>query len=356
LSSNPASDAALRVRDLGEFGLIERLQARIAARANVRFEPRARAAAQQLGTLELSIGDDAAVWRPRDAERQVITTDALVENVHFRLSTTSWRDLGWKSLAVNVSDLAAMAATPRYALITLGLPGDTLVAEVIELYEGMLDLAEKFAVDLIGGDLVSAPCLMLNVTAIGEAAGELLRRDAGKVGDLLAVTGTLGASVGGLRLLEAGRADDAFHQSLLSAHLRPLPRVTEAAALVEAGLRCGMDLSDGLLGDTAHLCEQSRLGAVIDLDAVPAHPALQAEFGPQTLPLALAGGEDYELLCAGPAESIEQAQRLLRPLGTPLTVVGRLIERSPGGPLVRVVDRSGQPVEPPNLSWDHFRG
>jgi thiamine-monophosphate kinase len=347
LPAKPPSEGALRVRNLGEFGLIARLQAHLDAR--LAASPSGRPA------LALGIGDDAAVWSPLGQARQVVTTDALVQDVHFKLSTTSWRDLGWKSLAVNVSDLAAMGAAPRYALVTLGLPGDTSLSDVLELYEGMIDLAGRFELLIIGGDVVASPALLLSVTALGEATGDLLRRDAGRPGDLLAVTGTLGASAGGLRLLEAGRRPGQGSSRLFEAHLRPWPRVAEGAALVRAGLRCGMDVSDGLVGDTTHICEQSSLGALIEVDRVPVDPALRAEFGAEALQMAIAGGEDYELLCAGPAAAIERARTELSGLGTAMTVIGSLTDPPTEGPLVRLLDAGGRPVATERDSWDHFR-
>ena len=347
VSTNSATPTMLRVRDLGEFGLIERLRRRVEARR----PRRARAAA---GGLLLSIGDDAAAWLPQPGARQVITTDALVEDIHFRRSTTSWRDLGWKALAVNVSDVAGMGAAPRYALVTLALPPDTAVIDLEELYDGMLDLAERYDVEIVGGDVVSAPVLMLNLTVIGEAGAELLRRDAARVGDLLAVTGSLGASTGGLRLLESGRRPAEGSAALFQAHQRPRPRVAEAAALVCAGVACGMDVSDGLLGDATHICERSGLGALIEVEAIPIHPDLRSEFGAEALVLAVGGGEDYELLCAGRPDVLERARAALAELGTPLTVVGRLVEQPAAKPLVRLVDRTGAPVEVGGASWDHF--
>jgi thiamine-monophosphate kinase len=167
------------------------------------------------------------------------------------------------------------------------------------------------------------------------------------------VTGSLGASVGGLRLLEAGRRRRGG-AALLEAHRRPRPRVAEAAALVEAGVLCGMDVSDGLLGDATHICERSGLGALIDVDAVPVHQALRAEFGAEALALAIGGGEDYELLCAAPPDVVERTRIALSGIGTPLSVVGRLMEQPSTEPLVRLVDRNGRPVDLGRGSWDHF--
>jgi thiamine-monophosphate kinase len=344
LPTETPANPPLLVRDLGEFGLIRLLQ----QLSESRRAPRATDA-------ELSIGDDAAAWLATPGARQVVTTDALVRDVHFELRTTSWRDLGWKSLAVNVSDVAAMGAAPRLALVTLGLERDARIPDLLELYGGLLDLAEATGTQLVGGDVVASAVFFVNVTVIGEAAGELLRRDRGQVGDLVAVTGTLGASAGGLRLLQAGQRPGSGSPRLFEAHLRPLPRVAEGAALVAAGLRCGMDVSDGLLGDLTHICERSGVGAVIRTDRVPVEPELSAAFGTEALGLALGGGEDYELLCAGPPALVEHAALSLASLGTPLTIVGELIPPPATDPLVCLVDAAGQRVAVERTSWDHFR-
>jgi thiamine-monophosphate kinase len=351
MSTKRPSGHNLRVGDVGEFGLIERLQAHI----DDRYCPRGAS------PLEPGIGDDAAVWQPSDGSRQVVTTDALVEDVHFKLSTTSWRDLGWKSLAVNVSDLAAMGAAPRCALVTLGLGSDIALSDVLDLYDGMLDLAAELSLSIAGGDIVSSPLVLISITAIGEASGNLLRRDAGQPGDSLAVTGSLGASFGGLRLLKnsprvrEGSGSVAANR-LLQAHLRPRPRVMEGRLLVEAGLRCGLDVSDGLLGDATRICERSGVGAEIDISLVPVDSALEAEYHQEALEMAISGGEDYELLCGGPPGKMEQATTALAELGTPLTVIGQLTERPSSEPLVRFIDASGQRVQLRSRSWDHFDG
>lgn len=347
MSNSPPASTPPRIRDVGEFGLIARLQALVAAR---RPPPDGEGP-----RLLLSIGDDCAAWQPTPGAREVITTDALIEDVHFRRSTTSWADLGWKALAVNVSDVAAMGAAPRYALVTLGAPRDTPVADLEALYAGMLDLATEYQLDIIGGDVVAAPVVVLNLTVVGDSRGELLRRDAARIGDLLAVSGALGASRGGLELLESGRQPNDQSGPLFEAHRRPRPRVAEAAALVESGVRCAMDLSDGLLGDAAHIGERSGLAAMLERERVPVHPALQAVFGEAALGMALGGGEDYELLCAAPADVLARASAALVRLGTPLSVVGRLVERGPDDPLVRVIDPAGRPIRLDGASWDHFR-
>jgi thiamine-monophosphate kinase len=347
-------DRDATIESIGEFGLIDRLARIVAGLDRDPLRPSA--------TGTIGIGDDAALWRPDPEANEVLTTDALVEGVHFRFSTTSWRELGWKALAENVSDIAAMGAVPTRAFVTLGVPPGTRVADLDELYHGMADLQAHLLDDggydpaIVGGDVVSSPVFFLSITVMGELQGLGLRRAAGRSGDLLAVTGALGGSAGGLALLEATSAtpDSPDARTLIALHRGPEPRVGEGISLAEAGLLCGMDLSDGLLGDCGKLAYASGLAATIQADQVPLPPALARQFPRDAVTMALRGGEDFELLVAGPANRIEEASRLLaeRQL-MPLTVIGRLSDGAPG--IVNVVDANGQPIDVPGGSWDHFR-
>ncbi|MDP8922903.1 MAG: thiamine-phosphate kinase [Chloroflexota bacterium] len=333
--------------DLGEFGLIDRLARTLQGDATDPLRPSSRG--------EIRIGDDAALWQPTPGASEVLTTDALVEDVHFRLRTTSWQDLGWKALAQNVSDVAAMGAKPRRAFITLGLRGDTPVADLEALYGGMGELAEQYGVAIVGGDTVASPVILISVSVVGELTGDGLRRSAGREGDLLAVTGALGGSRAGLEILEAGgpAPDDPDALALATVHRRPIPRVAEGLVLTAAGVPCGMDLSDGLLGDAGKLAYASGLAATLRWDALPLHPVLARRSGEDGRATALVGGEDFELLVAGPNEAIERAATTLARGGlAPLTVVGAL-HRGPSGQ-VRVVDADGTPRSTPGTSWDHF--
>jgi thiamine-monophosphate kinase len=347
--SQQPTDTDVTVAQLGEFGLISRLARLIDGGFRDPLQPEA------IGSI--GIGDDAALWTPRPGYREVLTTDALIENVHFRHTTTSWRDLGWKVLAENVSDIAAMGAIPIRAFVTLGLRPDTRVADLDELYRGMAELAAAYQVAIAGGDTVSSPVTMLSVTVVGELAGDGLRRAAGQPGDLLAVTGTLGGSTGGLALLEQGDAplNNPDVAVLVGLHRRPMPRVAEGLLLAQTGVRCGMDLSDGLLGDAGKLAYASGLSATLLPHLLPIPPALARRFGEDTArQMALAGGEDYELLVAGEAETLAAASIALRERGLmPLIIVGRL-EAGPAGQ-VSVEDEFGVPLAPPRSSWDHFR-
>ncbi|MGE3271868.1 MAG: thiamine-phosphate kinase [Chloroflexota bacterium] len=352
----------MTVAQIGEFGLIARL-ARIVSHST-------RDPLQPEATGSMSIGDDAALWEPTPGFQEVLTTDALIEDIHFRHHTTSWHDLGWKALAENVSDIAAMGARPTRAFITLGLRPSTRVADLEDLYRGFdafnchfteYGLAHGFAgglgVQIAGGDTVSSPVTMLSITVVGELTDPGLRRAAGRPGDLVAVTGTLGGSSGGLALLERGdvAADDANASALLRSHCRPMPRVAEGVILTEHGIRCGMDLSDGLLGDIGKLAYASGLRATIRYPMLPVPPELVRTFGEERArELALVGGEDYELLVAGEAEMIAACSLALRERGlAPLTPVGWLEAGPPGQ--VAVVNADGAPVPTPRSSWDHFQ-
>lgn len=352
--------AAPSVAALGEFPLIARLAARV---------PRAAPAPGAPG-LYLGIGDDAAVWLPTPHTASVVTADALIEDVHFRRATIRARDLGWKALAVNLSDIAAMGARPRYAVVTLALPADTPLAWFDAFHAGLGEAAAAHQTLLVGGDLTGGSLVAISVTLFGETAPlrdgtpPLLRRDAAQPGDQVAVTGTLGAAAGGLRLLEMARtagtdlatleeratADEA---ALLAAHWRPQPRLGPAATLLASGVRCAMDLSDGLLGDARRIAEASGVRIALEAPRVPLAPPLQRRFPDDALALALGGGEDYELLCTAPPAVLAAASAALaREHGLPLTVVGR-VEAAAGAPDVQVVDAAGTPL-PLHGGFTHF--
>jgi thiamine-monophosphate kinase len=340
----------MKLSGIGEFGLIDRL-------SRVLGPPSAPG-------LLLGIGDDAAAWRPTPGCVTVSTADALVEGVHFDLATTSWSDLGWKALAENVSDIAAMGCEPRYALVALALPRDTGPADVEALYGGMRECADAYGCAVVGGDVVSAPTVMISVSLIGEslpAEGEdeppLLTRSAARPGDALAVTGPLGASAAGLQILAraTGPNNSALELAAATAHRRPTPRVAAGLALVRAGVRCAIDISDGLIADVGHICERSGVDALIDADRVPLHPAAEEVFADAALEVALTGGEDYELACAAPRAVLLKANELLRAAGEPeLTIIGEIIQQQGGEPEVRVRNPAGETMQLGETGYQHF--
>ena len=317
------------VSEIGEFGLIERLAKAVGA-----SKPEG---------LIVGIGDDAAAWREGDAI-VLATTDTLVEGVHFLPGVTPWADLGWKALAVNVSDIAAMGGEPQYALVTLALPPQTPVGAVDELYRGLLECAREYDVTVAGGDVVRAPQVMVSVALIGraDAGARLMRRDGARAGYVIAVTGTLGGSAAGLRRLREGVPPD---DPLVRAHLRPRPPLAAARRAVAAGVLCAIDVSDGLLQDLGHVCEASGLGAVVRAQAVPLGDELRGAYPDDALALACAGGEDYELLLVAPGETLAALPGL--------TIIGEMVES--GERQAKLVEASGEEVSLPAAGWDHLR-
>lgn len=293
----------------------------------------------------LGIGDDAATWPATPGTVQVATTDLLVEGVHFRLDWTSPADLGWKALAVNLSDLAAMGATPGRALVSIAVDAARR-GLVLEVARGLRSLAEQTGTRVVGGDTVRSPGpLVINVALVGEAdPARLLRRDAARPGDLVAVTGRLGAAAAGLALLSerTGPLDPAA-APLLAAHHRPFPRLTAGQLLVAHGVRCAIDISDGLASEASHLARASRVGIQIDVGRVPLAPAAVRLLGERrSRELALTGGEDYELLFTFDPRLVDELASALEIDGG-LTVLGEVTDRVPAG-TVQFVE-AGQPIE-----------
>ena len=324
----------MKISELGEFRLIEMI-------AKTVGKPGGDA-------VLIGIGDDAACWRARGL--QLATTDTLIEGVHFNLKHSTWRELGWKSMAVNLSDIAAMGGKPRYALVTLGLPSDTKVADIINLYKGMTELARKFDVQIIGGDMVGAPIVAITIALIGEVQSEdkILRRSAARPGDMIAVTGHLGASAAGLALMQRKLAlDRNTATALRKAHYKPNTRIKEGQTLACHGIKTAMDISDGLVIDLEKICIASKVGAKIYSDRIPIHPIVERVFGDDAITFALSGGEDYELLFTAPRKIVSAVEKLLT---CPVTVIGEIV----GGKGVKVIDENGKKLALKDTGWDHF--
>jgi thiamine-monophosphate kinase len=334
----------MKVSELGEFGLIDLLAEMVNAARDEKTE-----AWQQ---LILGIGDDAAAWHG-DTLVQLATVDSLVQDVHFSLDITPWEDLGWRAMAANLSDIAAMGGLPRYALVSLALPGSTEVDNVTALYRGMMGLAQKFGVAIVGGDMSSAPLLVINITVLGGTRSpdkHLLTRSAARPGDKVAVTGYLGAAAAGLEMMRKNLSLDVYSvASLKKAFLRPSPRVAEAQILVEQGVKTAIDISDGLVSDLRHICQESKVGARIDIDYVPVHQAVRDNFGNRAIDLAVGGGEDYELLFTADDKTINRVKEALHCL---VTVIGETTADEAGE--VTLVDIEGKPVDIPGAGWEHF--
>ena len=310
---------------MNEFDVIRRISKRLG---------------KQPKEVVLPIGDDCALLHLGGRE-WVAAADMLVSGHHFR-EWASAEDVGYKAVAVNVSDVAAMGGAPRFILVSGGADE---TETTLRCMRGVLEACEEFDVYPIGGDTTRAGSLTVNVTILGELPGAAVLRSGARPGDLLAVTGELGASAAGFLILESGGESPG---RLIRKHLRPEPRVGAGLVASEVGVRAMIDLSDGLASDVRHICEQSSVGCRIDLGKLPvAEDTRHAAkfFDRDAEVLAATGGEDYELLMAAPEQVLKV---LVRRTDVPLTVVGEVTEREE----VLFV-RGGETVE--GLSgWDHF--
>ena len=334
----------MKIADIGEFGLIQRL-VRMAQEAGVSTN------AAEASPLLVGPGDDAAAWQIISGVT-LSTTDTVVEGVHFTQQTIPWRDLGWKVMVANLSDIAAMGGTPLYALVTLGLPKDTPLAAMDDLYRGMIKACQEYGTSIAGGDVVGSPTTFVSVTMNGAHTSTPLLRSQARVGDLIAVTGHLGSSQGGLELMtrgcSPGKVDEAAAEYLRQAHRRPRPRLKEGHILVEQAVRAAMDISDGLVDDLAKMMEASSLAARLEAWRVPIHPLLASTFPDAALTMALSGGEEYQLLYTAPSPVMEETLSLI----PESTVVGHVVEGPPGN--VIVLDQKGVEIPLPHGGWDHF--
>lgn len=341
----------MRLSDLGEFGLIDRI----------------RKLAGGTGSALIGIGDDAAAIRSSASFSILVTTDLLLEGIHFDLSLTDYYSLGWKSAAVNLSDIAAMGGTPRFRLSALGIPDSVAPGQVLDFYRGLTALLRRHKTALIGGDTCSSRHgLFVSVTAIGEAKpSRIITRAGARPGDRIFVTGTLGDSAAGLELLQAGRPAARAREraastrsarsaagKLFEKHLRPTPRIKEGILIARSGCATAMiDLSDGLSSDLFHLCEQSRVGAEIDAGSIPCSGELKALSDTLVMPAlsyALSGGEDYELLFTVPRERLAK----FRSLRLPATAIGTIIEQT----TISLLGNDGKKKRLERKGYEHFRG
>jgi thiamine-monophosphate kinase len=300
-------------------------------------------------------GDDAAVLDL--GERWVcLAVDVLVEDVHFRRDLSSPADVGWKAVAVNCSDIAAMGARPTAAVIGLCRPPHVPAEEITAIYAGMAEACAVWGLRLVGGDTVAAEALALSVTILGEVApGAAVRRSGARPGDALVVVGGLGAAAAALAQVAAGNDPT---PELLSAHRRPRALVAAGSALAAHGATAMIDVSDGLGADLGHLCEASGVAAVVRWDDLPVAEgvrAVAAHLGADPVALACGGGEDFALLAAVPADRAEAAARAAADAeGVPAAVVGTLHHPAEGLPSVRLVLPDGSSRDLGGLGYDHY--
>ena len=332
----------LTVSKIGEFRLIAALERALPDEVRIG------------GASILGIGDDAAIFAIPEGERLVVTSDAMVEGVHFRLDWTDWGSLGHKLLAVNLSDLAAMGATPIGAVVTLGLTGRELVSDLISMYRGLGMLAQRFGVIVAGGDVVrSLHEIVLDLTAFGAVApNAAVLRSGARIGDVVAVSGTLGASAAGMALLESGELKATTADLLIRSHLRPEPRLALGRILSESGVTAAMDLSDGLFGDLPKLLNRSNVSAEIDAEAIPVAAAVRALFPDRWLEMATRGGEDYELLMTIPPDKFNALVASAAAIGSTIAAIGRIVEGMP--PRLSMIEEDGSRSTDLRGAFDHF--
>jgi thiamine-monophosphate kinase len=333
----------MKVAELGEFGLIDLIRNSATIYENSEHNPW-----QQ---VLVGIGDDAAAWQS-DSNIQLATTDTLVQGIHFELDVIDWEELGWKALAVNLSDIAAMGGIPKYALLSLVLPGELEVEDISKFINSMMNLANEFGVAIVGGNVTTALNVVITVTIIGCSESEvILKRSTASPGEQIAVTGYLGLSAAGLEMFKGKLIlDPEINNVLRRAHFKPIPRVNEGQTLIKQGVKTAIDISDGLIADLDHICELSKVKARINMEQVPVHPVVTANFT-NYQELALSGGEDYELLFTADKTIVS---RVKQALSCPVTVIGEILEEKLPT-RVTIVDGKGNIIPYKKGGWEHFR-
>ncbi len=325
-----------------EFDLIDRIRKTIGAPGP--------------GTV-VGIGDDAAVYEPPGG-LELFTCDAFVEGVHFRRDFASFREIGSKCMVANVSDIAAMGGFPTRATVSLCVPPDMGEAQAVELYDGMLEVCRRYAVEIVGGDVVGSPSgLMVSVALLGAVdRGRVVTRAGAVVGDAIVVTGDLGASEAGLLALTRGLEGGGAVDEAKRKHLLPTPRLAEAQAIIDVATpRAMIDVSDGLSSDVRHIADESGVGITLIEEALPVAPAarkIAERVGVDPTKLVLGSGEEFELVVAiSPSEVERAAEHVATVTGTRVTRIGEVTEASQGCSLVRT-DGSSEPLA--RLGYEHL--
>lgn len=334
----------MKIGEIGEFGLIERMTAKLPPLS---------------GNVIKGIGDDTAVLKQTYGQNLLMTTDMLVEDIHFSLKYGTCHSAGWKALAVNVSDIAAMGGTPTYAVVALAVPPGAAVGDIEDLYAGIGDCAREYGVDVVGGDTVrSTGGLAINITLLGKLEPDRAIYRSGAVpGDIIMVTGNLGHSAAGLYSFSSGIGGTAGEpaEEVKHSHLYPAARLKEGQILGGSGLATSMnDISDGLASEILEICEAAGTGCEVYNDKIPfsAATAVVAE-NADTDPVewALYGGEDFELVFTVNPQNIERVKLILKETGCFARVVGTIIPKTEGCSLIK--DGVRHALKPGG--YNHFR-
>lgn len=331
------------IRHLGEFGLIDKINQLVSVSPSPSV---------------VGIGDDCAVWKISPDKLSLVTTDMLVENTHFSRTYSTAYQVGWKTMACNISDIAAMSGIPQYAVVSLGLPPDTDVEWILELYRGMKELADKYLCTIVGGDTVSAPWIVINIALYGVVEEKsLCLRSGAHPGDVVMVTGDLGSAGAGLKVLQNNLdLPYADRDYLLQRHLMPVPRIDIGRYIgSQSPHGAATDSSDGLARDILNISKSSQVGFRINLEDIPIHSATQKVARILSIPpyeLALSGGEDYELVFTMPEQNaVGLARTMEEEFNCPIRIIGKVLPSEEG---IQYIDNSGNKIEIPTNGYDHF--
>jgi len=334
----------MNLKEIGEFGFIRKISRGCLIRPQ---------------HIIKAIGDDAAAFNVAAGEVILVTTDLLVERIHFLRDATTGFDLGFKSLAVNLSDIAAMGGTAREAFISIAVPKDCPVEYLYDLYEGIKSLATEYEVNLLGGDTTrSTDDLIINIAVVGSIPeNEILTRDSAQKGDLIYSTGYLGDSRAGLHLiLNDIEADSVELKTLFKAHILPKPNLHEGRFLAtRKGVHAAIDVSDGLSSDLGHIVEESRVGARIYADKIPVSPELKyfcSRFDFDPVDYALSGGEDYKLLVTVAAQDATGVEAdYIKKFDQPIYPIGEITDTK----RMEISYPDGETKPIILTGWDHFK-
>ncbi len=335
------------VSEISEFELISRLEKVLKSSGTV-------ADAQ----IKLGIGDDAAVLTPQ-SKNQVISSDALVENVHFIYDQISMYNLGWKALASNYSDIAAMGCEPLAVSITLGVKKNQKIEDLENIYEGFGAITSKYGGSIIGGDIVKSKEFFISISVIGQnnQTSTLMRSNA-VPGDLIIVSGEIGSSAAGLKLIsdfdislyENESEKSSKFLPFLTSHFKPEPQIELGGKILDCGITTCTDVSDGLLRDLSNICDSSKVSAIVNVDKIPTDTNLKSIFPNEWIQLCLSGGEDYQLLFTGNRNNIKQLQENAT---SQITIIGEITKIS--DTQISLVDNSNNKIKFDHKGWDHFK-
>ncbi len=333
--------------EIGEFGLIRHINELLEKAGIVS------------GGLTLGIGDDCACFRPKEGLEILVTCDCMVEGTHYLNQYMTAVDIGRRAMVMNISDIGAMGGYPLYALISLGLRQVTPIKDIDDIYQGILEELKPFNASVIGGNITrSEHSNFIDITLIGEAEKDvILRRSTAGIGDAVLVTGYPGQAAAGLRLLLDGQKERYPEtHPLISAYTTPVHKAREGRAIAKSGLATSMiDISDGLIGDLRHICEESRVGAEIFQERLPVSEYMSRIYSDsrRLYDMILNDSDDYELIVTCPPENIQIIRSVVAEINNvPVSEIGKITDASEG---LKIILSDGSRRDLNSHGWDHFK-